>query len=115
METLLEDLRFGFRLLLKRPGFTIVAVIALALGIGANSAIFSIVNAVMLRPLPYADPSHLVSAESINTINPQREIDGVSPADLWDWKEQSKSFDELAALVGGGGFSLRDDDQPDMF
>jgi len=115
METLLKDLQFGFRLLLKRPGFTIVAVVALALGIGANSAIFSIVNAVMLRPLPYADPSRLVSAESINTINPQREIDGVSPADFWEWKDQSESFDQLAALVGGGSFSLRDDDQPDIF
>src|SRR5262249_3751883 len=115
METLFKDLRFGFRLLLKRPGFTIVAVVALALGIGANSAIFSIVNAVMLRPLPYADPSRLVSAESIHTINPQRETDGVSPADFWDWKDQSESFDQLASLVGGGAFSLRDDDQPDIF
>src|ERR1044072_7480037 len=115
METLLKDLRFGLRLLLKRPGFTIVAIVALALGIGANSAIFSIVNAVMLRPLPYADPSRLVSAESINTINPQREIDGVSPADFWAWKDQSESFDQLAALGGGGSFSLRDDDQPDIF
>jgi putative ABC transport system permease protein len=115
MDTLLRDLRYGFRMLLKRPGFTVVAVVALALGIGANSAIFSVVNAVMLRPLPYADPARLVSVESVNSINPQREIDGVSPADFWDWKEQSQAFAQLAALSGGGGFSLMDVDQPDVF
>jgi putative ABC transport system permease protein len=115
MDTLLRDLRYGFRMLLKKPGFTVVAVVALALGIGANSAIFSVVNAVMLRPLPYADPARLVSAESMNSLNPQREIDGVSPADFWDWKEQSQAFEELAAHSGGGGFSLKDVDQPDVF
>jgi len=115
METLLRDLRYGFRMLLKRPGFTVVAVVALALGIGANSAIFSVVNAVMLRPLPYADPARLVSAESVNSINPQHEMYGVSPADFWDWKDQSQAFEQLAAFSGGGGFSLKDADQPDVF
>ena len=115
METFLRDLRYGFRMLLKRPGFTVVAVMALALGIGANSAIFSVVNAVMLRPLPYADPARLVSAASVNSINSQHELDGVSPADFWDWKDQSQAFDQLAALSGGGGFSLKDSDQPDVF
>jgi putative ABC transport system permease protein len=102
-------------MLLKRPGFTVVAVVALALGIGANSAIFSVVNAVMLRPLPYADPARLISAESVNSLNAQREISGVSPADFWDWKDQSQAFEQLAALSGGGGFSLMDVDQPDVF
>jgi putative ABC transport system permease protein len=115
MDTLLRDLRYGFRMLLKRPGFTVVAVVALALGIGANSAIFSVVNAVMLRPLPYADPARLISAESVNSLNAQREISGVSPADFWDWKDQSQAFEQLAALSGGGGFSLMDVDQPDVF
>src|SRR6185369_10487851 len=110
MNTLLKDIRYSLRLMIKKPGFTVVALIALALGIGANTAIFSIVNAVLLRPLPYADPARLVSAESVNSLNPQREIDGVSPADFWDWKEQTQAFEQLAVLSGGGGFSLRDAD-----
>src|SRR5215471_7467974 len=115
METFLRDLRYGFRVLIKRPGFAVVAVAALALGIGANSAIFSVVNAVMLKPLPFADPAHLVSANSLNSLNPQHDTDGVSPADFWDWKEQSQAFEELTAISGGGGFSLRDADNPDVF
>src|SRR5215471_19083598 len=115
METFLRDLRYGFRVLIKRPGFTVVAVIALALGIGANSAIFSVVNAVMLKPLPYVDPARLVSANSFNSLNSQNGNEGVSPADFWDWKEQSQTFEELAALSGGGGFSLTDADNPDVF
>jgi putative ABC transport system permease protein len=115
METFLRDLRYGARMLLKKPGFTLIAVVALALGIGANSAIFSVVNAVMLRPLPYAEPERLVSASSVNALNPQREIDGVSPADFWDWKDQSQAFDQLAAHSGGGSFSPKDTDQPDVF
>ena len=61
MNTILQDLRFGFRRLLKRPGFTLVAILSLALGVGANTAIFSLINTVLLRPLPVADPKNVVS------------------------------------------------------
>jgi putative ABC transport system permease protein len=115
MDTFVRDLRYGCRMLLKRPGFAVVAVGVLALGIGANSAIFSVVNAVMLRPLPYAEPDRLVSAMSVNSSDPQQDSAGVSAADFWDWKEQSQTFEQLAVISGGGGFSLRDADQPDVF
>jgi len=85
MQTFLQDLRYGLRMLARNSGFTAVAVITLALGIGANTAIFSVVNAALLRPLPYNDPSRLVyvwSAEKARGINQST----VSIPDLHDWR-----------------------------
>ncbi len=113
MNTLWQDLRYGVRMLRTRPGFTAVAVIALALGIGANTAIFSFVNALLLRPLPYPDPARLMAVESINPQQKEGGFGGVSPADFWDWKDQSQAFDQLAAYVGDG-ISLTDKEQPEV-
>jgi putative ABC transport system permease protein len=95
METLLKDLRYGFRSLLKRPGFSLIALIALALGIGANTAIFSLVNAVLLRPLPFPDPDQLVWAWG-NIRNAGNRA-SVSPPDFLDFRSQNKTFEQFAA------------------
>ncbi|HXG68904.1 MAG TPA: ABC transporter permease [Blastocatellia bacterium] len=99
METLAQDIRYGVRTLVKNPGFTIVAVIALALGIGANSAIFTVVNGVILRPLPYEDPEELVL---VWETRPARNImRGVfSPADFLDTRNQNQVFEDMAAFNG---------------
>ena len=95
METLLRDIRYGIRSLVKRPGFTIVALIALALGIGANTAIFSLVNGVLLRPLPFAEPDRLVWMWG-NIRNAGNRA-SVSPPDFLDFRNENKTFEEFAA------------------
>jgi putative ABC transport system permease protein len=89
------DLRFAVRSLIKRPGFTIVAVTTLALGIGANAAIFSVVNAVLLRPLPYADVDRLVRVRGSNALT--RQPGNLSPMDFFDLQARTRRFDRLAA------------------
>ena len=95
MDTLIRDIRYGSRMLLKNPGFTLIAVVALALGIGANTAIFSVVNSVVLRPLPYADPDRLVQLREVKL--PEHPDFSVTPATFLDWQKQSTSFDQMAA------------------
>ncbi len=98
MRNLLQDLRFGFRMILRNPGFAAVAIIVLALGIGANTAIFSVVNGVILRPLPYPESDQLVR---IWHTPPQKNFPGmnrfsVSAANFVDWKNQNHSFENMA-------------------
>lgn len=95
MRTLWQDLRYSARMLFKHPGYTLIAVITLALGIGANAAIFSIINDVLLRSLPYEEPDRIVTLWENNTKeNIAR--DDVSPANFLDWRERQQVFSEIA-------------------
>jgi putative ABC transport system permease protein len=95
MDTLLRDLRYGIRGLLKRPGFTLVALIALALGIGANTAIFSLVNAVLIQPLPFEQPDRLVWMWG--NIRQGGNRASVAPLDFLDYRQQNTTFEHFAA------------------
>ena len=100
MTTLLQDLRYGLRVLWKSPGFTIVAVLSLALGVGANTAIFSIVNAVLLRSLPFAHPDRLVKIVASNRGVGARDI-GLSVPEFDDLRSRAGVFDQVTATQGG--------------
>jgi predicted permease len=110
MRNLVADLRYGLRILLRNPGFTLAAIVVLALGIGANTAIFSIVNAVLLRPLPYQDASRIMQVWHVPPAKsfPGMSLFSVSPANYLDWQDQNRSFEQMAAYgfdsfnVGGG-------------
>ena len=97
METIIKDIRYGIRGLSKRPAFTALAVLTLALGIGANSAIFSVLNAVLLRPLPYADPDRIVRIDETEGKGGM----GVSPPNLLDFQQQNQTFESVAGYTGG--------------
>jgi putative ABC transport system permease protein len=109
LETLVQDLRYGWRTLLKSPGFTAAALFTLALGIGANTAIFSVVYGILLRPLPFRDASQLVL---LNETTPLVGNVSVSYLNFQDWRAQSRTFSEMAA-VSGVGFNMSGVGQPE--
>ncbi|HWS53051.1 MAG TPA: ABC transporter permease [Pyrinomonadaceae bacterium] len=113
LETVWQDVRYGARVLLKSPVFTAVAVVSLALGIGANTAIFSVVNGILLRPLPYPDSGRLMA---VWHTPPRESFPGmdkfsVSPGNYLDWKEQSRAFEQMS-VYQYAGFSMSAGDQP---
>ncbi|MFL6255011.1 MAG: ABC transporter permease [Pyrinomonadaceae bacterium] len=112
MRTLLQDVRYAGRTLLKSPGFALVAVAALALGIGANTAIFSVVKAVLLSPLPYPEPEQLVW---VREINPGADIpdEPASMPNYNDWRTQAGSFEGVAAFGYAGGTITEGDREPE--
>jgi putative ABC transport system permease protein len=111
MEILFQDLRYSFRSLIKNVGFTVVAVVALALGTGANSAIFSVVNAVLLRPLPYGNPDELIMTWGHNRKSGNMKS-GISAPDFIDYQSQNASFEGLASFTYDD-FNLSGSDMPE--
>src|SRR5215207_4371866 len=95
MDSILKDIRYGLRSLLKHPGFTAIVVITLALGIGASTAIFSIVNSVVLRRLPYPTADRIVA---IQELNPEGKRIQVTGPNFIDWRAQNTVFEHLAAI-----------------
>jgi putative ABC transport system permease protein len=112
IETLIQDLRYGTRTLMKNPGFTLITVITLALGIGANTAIFSVVNAVLLRPLQYSDPDRLVQVwQNLPQLGLNQVT--VSAPEFLDYKDQNRVFERMAAFRGQG-FALTGGAEPEQ-
>jgi putative ABC transport system permease protein len=110
MNTLLQDLQYGLRMLLKHKSVTAIAVLTLALGIGANTAIFSVVNAVLLNPLPYREPDRLVALwENVPTHGQWR----TAPANFFDWKKQNTVFEDVVAF-GNNSLALTGDGEPEQ-
>jgi len=116
IENLLQDLRYSMRRLRQEPGFTAVAVLTLALGVGSNTAIFSVVRAALLRPLPYAQPDRLITLGEVRSRNEPDPLAMstwyASYPDFLDWRAQSKTLESLAGF-NGDGFTLRGVGQPE--
>ena len=113
METLFSDIRYGLRLIIKNPVFSLVVVVALALGIGANTAIFSVLNAVLLKPLPYADSEHLVMMwQRFTGIGVPKDQNWTSPPEFSDVRRHQSSFSDIAAIQGTS-FSILVGDTPE--
>src|SRR5579884_2113845 len=108
MNTLLNDIRFALRMIRNSPAFSIVAVFTLAIGIGANTAIFSFVDAVLLHPLPYPDPEQIVN---VWEKPPEHDRNGISTMNFLDWKNQNTVFTAMAAMTGGS-YTLTGIDTP---
>src|SRR5215472_3353206 len=112
LEILLQDLRYASRMLRRSPGFTATAIAALALGIGANTAIFSVVNTVLLQPLAYPEPDRLVQLE---LSSPQGSGNITSIPKFIVWQEQRQVFQDVAAYdLGGPGINLTGRDRPEQ-
>ena len=101
MRWIIQDLRYGFRQMRKSPGFALIAVLTLALGIGANTAVFSVVDTVLLRPLPYDHPERLALISETESVAPNDEL-GVAAQEYLDYRDQNRSFSALAAFESTG-------------
>src|SRR5262245_30661838 len=109
MQTLTQDLRYGARMLLKKPGLTLIAVITLALGIGANTAIFSVVHSLLLKPFPFPELERIVAIWDRSERSPHNEV---AIANYLDWRAQSQSFEHLG-MYRWWSVNLTGDDNPE--
>jgi hypothetical protein len=105
-----QDIRCGLRTLRKSPGFAIVAILTLAVGIGANTAIFSFIDAVLLKGLPYRDSSHLIE---LTQKNPQGDDDSISPGDFVEWRSSAQSFEEISFAGAATYYTMTGIGDPD--
>ena len=114
MRQLFSDLGFSLRILRRNPAFSLAAMVVLALGIGANTAIFSVVNAVLLRPLPFGDPSRVMQVWHVPPAKsfPGMTMFSVSPANYLDWRSQSSAFEQMAAY-GFRSFAVGGKERPE--
>src|SRR5436190_7207812 len=110
METLMQDVRFGLRMLRKSPGFTAIAVLTLALGIGANTALFSVVNGALLNPLPFPQPNQLVG---LHENKPNFEGGSISYPNFVDWQKENHTFSSMS-VARSYAFSLTDTGEPEQ-
>src|SRR2546430_15128348 len=112
MSTLWQDIRYSARMLVKRPGFTLVAIITLALGIGASTSIFSVVHAVLIRSLPYRNADRLVMVWENNRRRDPNQQNVINLGNFFDWKEQSHVFEDMAAFIDRNA-KLTSDGEPE--
>src|SRR5208337_29976 len=111
VENFFQDIRYGLRMLRKNPGFTAVAVVTLALGIGANTAVFSLVDTILLRPMPYRNPEKLVVvSETVPQMGGDTEV-GVAAGEYLDYRDRNRSFVQTAAYEAAG-FNLTGEGTP---
>ena len=109
-----QDLRYALRMLAKQPAFTFIVVITFALGIGANTAVFSVLNAVLLRPLPFHEPQNLVAIGEYDTrekADPGTEITSISYLDYVDWRDRNEVFERIAVYTNQSVSTFTDGNQ----
>src|SRR4051794_19017014 len=113
MHSLLQDIRYGVRILLRSPGFAVVAILVLALAVGANVTIFTFIDAALLRPLPYDHPEQLMKVWDARRSEINAQFESSYP-DYLDWKQQNQAFSSLAAYSGFGRGILAGSSGPEM-